>query len=151
VRDGLADLLATEMNARRPHYLALLAEAEAWAGRLDQGLVALEQAQELIERTDERRWEAEIHRLTGELTLRLHPSDKMDKATACFERALSVAGKQGARALELRAAASIARVWGDNGKREKACDLLAPVYGWFSEGFDTPDLDEARTVLDALQ
>jgi predicted ATPase len=150
LRDGLADLLATEMNARRPHYLALLAETEAWAGRLDQGLAALGEAQELVDRTEERRWEAEIHRLTGELLLRMDPSGKSAEAEARFAQAMRVAGDQGAGALELRAATSLARLWGDNGKREEARDLLATVYGRFVEGFETPDLKRAKALLDEL-
>jgi len=150
LRDGLADLLATEMNARRPHYLTLLAEAEVWAGRLDQGLVALGEAQKLVDRTAERRWEAEIHRLTGELMLRLDPSNERAEAEARFDQAMRVAGDQGARALELRAATSLARLWAEQGRRSEAHDLLAPIYGWFTEGFDTPDLKEGKALLEEL-
>jgi len=151
VRKGLANLLATEMNARRPHYLTLLAEAETWAGRLDQGLVALEEAQDLVERTDERRWQAEIHRLTGELMLSLDAgSSSRSEAEACFEQAIKVAGDQGAKALELRAVNSLARLWGQDQRQKESSDLLAAVYGRFTEGFDTPDLRDAKSLLDDL-
>jgi predicted ATPase len=104
----------------------------------------------LVERTHERRWEAEIHRFAGELMLRLHASDTLPDAIACFERALRVAGEQGARALELRATTSLARVWSESGKSVEAHDLLAAVYGRFTEGFDTPDMKQAKVLLDKL-
>jgi class 3 adenylate cyclase/predicted ATPase len=146
-REGLADLQATGMNARRPHYLTLLAEAEVWAGRAEHGLAALAEAGELTERTGERRWEAEIHRLRGELIL---ASNASAEAEACFRRALGLAVDQHAKALELRAAASLARVLQKQGKSLEAHELLVPVYRWFSEGFDTPDLIEARALLDVV-
>ena len=93
--------------------------------------------------------EAEVHRLAGEIAL-LSPERDAAKAEAYFERALTVARAQQAKSLELRAAISMARLWRDQGKRDEACGLLAPVYGWFTEGFDTRDLKEAKALLDAL-
>ena len=96
-----------------------------------------------------RGWDAEIHRLRGELTGRLaHPDPA--KAVEAFRTALAIAREQGTRGYELRAATSLARLWRDQGRRGEARDLLAPVYGWFTEGFDTQDLKEAKALLDAL-
>jgi len=97
----------------------------------------------------ERWYEAEINRIAGEITLRLPASDGAN-AQEYFERALAVARAQQAKSWELRAAMSMARLWLDQGERKKARDLLAPVYGWFTEGFDTPDLKDARTLLTEL-
>ena len=97
-----------------------------------------------------KRWfEAEVHRIAGDIALK-SPEPDAAKAEAYFERALSVARKQQAKSWELRAAMSMARLWRDQGKREEARDLLAPVYGWFTEGFDTLDLKEAKALLDEL-
>ncbi|WP_338821938.1 adenylate/guanylate cyclase domain-containing protein [Bradyrhizobium septentrionale] len=150
VRDGLAAVQPTGVRIRRPYYLALLAEASTWAGEIEQGLIALAEAAAAVEETGERRWEAEIYRLLGELTVARRGGDRTE-AEACFRRALDVAGRQSAKALELRATTSLARLWCDQGKQQQAHDLLAPVYGWFTEGFDTPDLREARALLDALR
>ncbi len=101
-----------------------------------------------IETTKEKWWEAEINRVAGEIALMLPEADT-PKAQAYFERALAVARKQQAN-WELRAAMSMARLWRDQGKREEARELLAPVYGWFTEGFKTQDLKEAKALLDEL-
>src|SRR4029450_9280121 len=98
---------------------------------------------------EERWWEAEIHRLRGVLLLR-QPGTPQAEAEACFQHALDVARTQQAKSLELRAAMSLARLWQQQGKRAAAHDLLAPIYGWFTEGFDTADLQEAKALLDAL-
>ena len=97
-------------------------------------------------------WLAEIHRLRGELLLQAAPgdSDAADRAEACFQQALAVAREQQAKSLELRAATSLARLWQTQGRRAEAHDLLAPIYGWFTEGFDTPDLQDAKALLAAL-
>ncbi|WP_245309482.1 adenylate/guanylate cyclase domain-containing protein [Bradyrhizobium retamae] len=150
VRDGLAAVQPTGVRIRRPFYLALLAEASAWAGEIEQGLTALAEAAAVVEETGERRWEAEIYRLMGELTVARRGGDGTE-AEACFRRALDVARRQSAKSLELRATASLARLWRDQGKPQQSHDLLAPVYGWFTEGFDTADLREARALLDALR
>ena len=103
-----------------------------------------------IETTKERLWEADTHRIAGEIAL-LSPEPDAAKAEAYFERALAVARSQQAKSWELRAAMSMARLWCDQGKRDEAHDLLAPVYAWFSEGFDTLDLKEAKALLSKLR
>jgi predicted ATPase len=103
-----------------------------------------------VEATEERWWAAEVSRLQGELLLRL-PRPDIPQATACFHQALDVARRQQARALELRAAMSLARLWQQQGKRAEASSLLAPIYGWFTEGFDTADLQETRALLEDLE
>jgi predicted ATPase len=102
-----------------------------------------------VEATEERWWEAEVHRIAGEIALKSQQPDAA-KAEAYFERTLSVARAQQAKSWELRAAMSMARLWRDQGKRDEAHDLLAPVYGWFTEGFDTRDLKDAKALLDEL-
>jgi predicted ATPase len=102
-----------------------------------------------IEGTKETWFEAEAHRIAGEVTLAA-PERDAAKAHVLFERALAVARKQNAKSWELRAAMSMARLWRDQGKRDEARDLLAPVYGWFTEGFDTLDLKQAKALLDEL-
>ena len=102
-----------------------------------------------VETTKERWCEAEVHRIAGEIAL-MSPEPDAAKAEAYFERALAVARAQQAKSWELRAAMSMARLWRDQGKRDEARDLLAPVYGWFTEGFDTLDLKEAKALLDEL-
>jgi predicted ATPase len=107
----------------------------------------IDDVQELIETTDERHHEAEVHRLRGDL---LRMIDDQLGAEQSYRRALSVANQQNARIHELRVAKSMARLRRDQGKRNEAREVLAPVYGWFTEGFDTPDLKEAKTLLDEL-
>jgi predicted ATPase len=102
-----------------------------------------------VESTDKTWYEAEIHRIAGEIAL-MSPERDAAKAEACFERALGVARQQQAKSWELRVTTSMARLWRDQGKRDEARELLAPVYGWFTEGFDTLDLKEARALLDEL-
>jgi len=118
-------------------------------GMIEPGVQLLTEAFELGERNNERNWEAELCRLKGELRLAQAVPDAPE-AEACFYRALNTARHQSARSLELRAATSLARLWQQQGKRQEAQDLLAPVYGWFTEGFDTADLQEAQALLDAL-
>jgi predicted ATPase len=102
-----------------------------------------------VETTKERWFEAEANRIAGEIALLL-PEPDVAKAEACFERALAVARKQQAKSWELRAAMSMARIWRDQGRRQQARDLLTPLYTWFTEGFDTRDLKEAKVLLDEL-
>jgi predicted ATPase len=109
----------------------------------------LDEALALAEEMDERWWEAELHRLKGQLLLSL-TADNAAAAEACYERAINVAQGQGARSLELRSATSLARLWHAQGRVETARELLAPIYAWFTEGFDTPDLKDARALLDEL-
>ena len=103
----------------------------------------------MVKTSKEKRWEAETNRIAGEIRLK-YPKRDTAKAEAYFERALTVARQQQAKSWELRAAMSMARLWRDQGKRDEARDLRAPVYGWFTEGFDTLDLKEAKALLDEL-
>ena len=103
-----------------------------------------------VEHTGERYYEAEIHRLKGELLLQQN-SDNQAEAETCFHHALEIARNQQAKSFELRAATSLARLWQQQGKRQEAHDLLAPVYGWFTEGFDTADLKDAKALLHELE
>jgi tetratricopeptide (TPR) repeat protein len=127
--------------------LALLAEAYACLGQPAEGLRRIREAVQFIEATDERYHEAEVYRVRGAL---LHATGDLTAAEQSYRRALAVAVRQSAKALELRAATSLARLWRNQGKRKEARELLAPVYGWFSEGFDTPVLKEAKALLDEL-
>jgi predicted ATPase len=146
---GLAAYRATGAEFFRPYYHALLAEAQGKMGRVAEGLSVLTEALTLVDKTAERIYEAELHRLQGELLLKQTVPDAQ-QAEACFHQALAVARRQQARSLELRAALSLSRLWQQQGKRAEAHELLAEVYGWFSEGFDTADLQEARALLEAL-
>src|SRR5262249_29882836 len=130
--------------------LTLLAEALAMAGKTEEGLAALDDASTKAAVSGAKGWDAEIHRLRGELTARLpHPDPA--KAEDSFRTALAIAREQGTRGYELRAAVSLARLRLHHGRRAEAHDLLAPVYGWFTEGFNTPDLQEAKALLDELR
>jgi predicted ATPase len=111
-------------------------------------LTTLREALTLVETTGERYYEAELHRLQGELLLQAAPD--VARAEACFQQALDIARRQQAKSLELRAAMSLGRLWQQQGKHQDAYDLLAPVYGWFTEGFDTADLQEAKAILNEL-
>ncbi len=132
-----------------PSHLSYLALANARVGQLDNARRCIGVALETVERTQETWCEAEVHRLAGEIELKSTERDAV-KAQANFERALAVARVQQARSWELRATTSLARLWRDQGKRAEAHDLLAPVYGWFTEGFDTLDLREAKALLEEL-
>jgi len=127
----------------------MLADVSAHLGHPEDGLQALAEAQTLMKQDEERWWEAEISRLRGVLFLR-QPGTPQEEAEACFQRALDVARRQEAKSLELRAAMSLAQLWQQQGKRTEARALLAPIYGWFTEGFDTADLQEAKVLLEAL-
>jgi predicted ATPase len=140
-----ADLGVGWFQAR---YLCMLAAAYAQVGRAEPGLRAILQAREVVTRNEEHMWEGEVDRIEGELLrVRGAPAPEIE---ACFARALAKTGQQSARSLELRAAMSQATLWHDQGERQKAYDLLAPVYGWFTEGFDTADLKDARALLGEL-
>ena len=140
---------ATGAGAHRPYYLALLAEACGHTGQAGEGLSLLAESLDWVEKTDERTWEAEIHRVKGELLL-VQSSQNQAEAEACFNRAIDVARRQSAKSPELRAAVSLTRLWQRQGKVSEARDLLAPVYNWFSEGFGMTDLKEAKALLDEL-
>ena len=132
---------------QRPYYLALLAEAYGKAGQTKEGLDVLAEALAVVAKTGEGWWEAELHRLTGELLLKQVLPDA-PQAEGCFRRALAIARRQQAKSLELRAAMSLARLWQSQNKRQEAYDLLAPVSNWFTEGFDTADLKDAKGLLE---
>jgi predicted ATPase len=156
VEEGIATMrqgLAAVRNpgAHVPYHLARLAQAYGMVGQTDQGLATLDEALDLVHQTEERWWEAELHRLRGEL---LQGGRRRAAAEgtpqACFQHALEIARCQEAKSLELRAAISLSRWWQQQGKRTEAYELLAPIYGWFTEGFDTADLQEAKALLNEL-
>jgi predicted ATPase len=149
IQRGLADLQATGAALHRPYFLSFLADAYGKAGQSMEGLQVLAKALTLIEKNRGRWDKAELHRLKGELLLAQSP-DNQAEATACFHHALDIARNQQAKSLELRAATSLARLWQQQGKRQEAHDLLAPVYRWFTEGFDTADLQDAKVMLNDL-
>jgi predicted ATPase len=148
MREGLAGWQATGALSHRPYHLALLAEALGRQGRAEEGLTLLAEAEALSGTTGERFYEAELHRLRGELLLR---AAGPGEAEPCFRRALAVAGGQGARPLQLRAAMSLSRLHAQQGRPEESRALLAEAHQWFSEGFDTADWREAKALLAQLQ
>jgi predicted ATPase len=149
ITSGITSLRATGSTIKEPRHLWHLAMAYAELGQPDDARRCLDDAIEKIERSKEKWCEAEVHRIAGELALRSLTPDQ-EKAEVSFERALAIARQQQARSWELRAAMSMARLWRDQGKVQQARELLAPVYGWFTEGFDTLDLKDAKALLDEL-
>jgi predicted ATPase len=147
---SLSNWQATGASLALPYYLALLAEVYETANRADEGLATVHEAINIVDKTGERWFEAELYRLTGELLLKQSIPD-VTQAEAAFQQALDIARSQQAKSWELRAAMSLSRLWQQQGKRSEAHDLLAPVYNWFTEGFDTADLIEAKTLLEALK
>jgi predicted ATPase len=132
-----------------PYHLALLAEVLAQVGQTAAGLESLAEALAAVAQSAARWWEAELHRLRGELLLQ-HSVASPEEAETCFQQALDVACRQQAKSLELRAALSLSRLWQQRGQRDEARELLAPIYAWFTEGFDTADLQEAKALLEEL-
>jgi predicted ATPase len=149
ITQGLIAWRATGAEMGRPYYLALFAEAHGILGDPEAGRTALAEALTLAETTGERWYEAEIYRLKGALLVQQNAANQAE-AEACFHQAMGIAQNQQAKSLALRAATSLARLWQQQGKRAEAYELLAPIYGWFTEGFDTADLQEARALLEAL-
>ncbi|HEX6143280.1 MAG TPA: AAA family ATPase [Geminicoccaceae bacterium] len=149
MRRGLDAWRGTGARDTAP-FLAQLAEGCGGAGRVEEGLALLGEALAIVDGTGERFWEAELHRLRGELLARL-PASGPAAVEVCLQQALGIARRQGARVWELRAATSLARLRRDQGRPAEAHDLLAPVYGWFSEGLDTADLQDAKALLDRLR
>jgi predicted ATPase len=147
LHSGLTVSRATGSEAFMPYYIALLAGACEIGGQIEEGLTLLDDALHIVERTGERWFAAELNRHKGQLLLRQGHSEAAEKL---YRKALSIAEEQEAKLWELRAAASLARLRRDQGRHTEARDLLAPVYGWFTEGFDTPDLKEAKALLDTL-
>jgi predicted ATPase len=149
ITSGVTAWRATGANQHLPLYLAQLAKAYAEVGQFDDAWRCIGDAMAAIETTKETWFEAEVSRTAGEIALML-PKRDTAKAEAYFERALSVARQQQAKPWELRAAMSMARLWRSQGKLQQARELLVPVYGWFTEGFDTRDLKEAKALLEEL-
>jgi predicted ATPase/class 3 adenylate cyclase len=149
IHRGLAAHRATGATRDQPEHLALLAEASAQVGQTTEGLEALAEALATAAKGGAPWWEAELYRLRGELLLQ-HTVAQPEEVEACFQQALAVARRQQAKSLELRAAMSLARLWQQQGKQTEAYELLAPVYSWFTEAFDTADLQEAKALLETL-
>jgi class 3 adenylate cyclase/predicted ATPase len=151
VQQGLTAYRAMGARLELPHMLAQLAETYGSLGQSSAGLSILAEALALVETTGERWWEVDLYRLQGELLLaQAGTPPSVGGAEACLQTALAVARHQQAKSLELRAAMSLSRLWQQQGKRAAAYDLLAPIYGWFTEGFDTADLQEAKALLETL-
>ena len=150
ITSGIATWRSTGSTVWMPVHLSYLARAYSELGQVDDAWRCIEEATISIETTNERWCEADIHRVAGEIAL-TSPEPDATKAEAYFERALAVARAQQAKSWELRAAMSMARLWRDQAKRQQAHDLLTPVYGWFTEGFDTLDLKEAKALLEQLK
>jgi predicted ATPase len=157
MRQGLAALQGTWATVKRPWLLSMLAAAYRDAGRAEEGLGLITEALAIVQRTGKRLEESELYRLKGDLLLQgtghTLPSGghrHVSEAEACFRQALEVARRLQAKSFELRAAIGLSRLWRRQGRRDEAHDLLAPIYGWFTEGFDTADLQEAKTLLAAL-
>ncbi len=148
MRQGLAAWRATGTKAWASLYLGVLADAYLEAGQLEQARHALEDAFQAVQESDERMIEPELHRLWGELLLR---QDGEEESEASFRQAIDLARRQQARSWELRAAISLCRLWHRQGRTEEARDRLSRIYDWFEEGFDTPDLKEARTLLASMR
>ena len=149
MHQGLEAILATGQTLTRPLCLVLLAEAAGQVGQVEEGLRLLAEALAAFEASGRGDGLAEAYRLQGELLLRQATPDAA-QAEACFQQALAIARRQQAKSWELRAAISLSRLWQQQGKREEAHELLAPIYGWFTEGFDTADLQEAKALLNEL-
>jgi predicted ATPase len=149
MRQGIAGVRATGTEYTLPLFFAVLGELCVNGGRMEEAFSALEEGLAMSEKNQDRFILPEFHRLRGELALSRPGPDKAE-AEACFKQAIEIARGQQARSLELRATVSLARLWGEGGKRAQAHDLLAPVHAWFSEGFDTADLVDAKALLDQL-
>jgi predicted ATPase len=147
LREALAELARRGVTLYRPYGLASLAEVLARRGEYAPALATLREGFNNMEATGERWWEAELHRVNGIVLAALN---NLEESQSAFQEALRVARHQQGKSLELRAATSLARLWGEQGRRGEARELLAPIYGWFTEGFDTADLKEARVLLDEL-
>jgi adenylate cyclase len=147
MRDALAAMPIIGFELARPFYLAALAVAYGKAGRTDDALALVAEALALVERRDERWCEAEIHRVKGEL---LFESGGSSEAETCFHRALEITRRQSAKSFELRATTSLARFLNEQGRQDEARRMLGEIYCWFTEGFETADLKDAKALLDAV-
>lgn len=171
IRQGLATLQAMGTVIGTRSGVALLAEAYSLAGQVEEGLMSINAVLPTVDPRGERFWDAELYRVKGDLLLAQEGKNQKAKvkkkksktetspqpltssiqeAEACFLKAIDIAQRQQARSWELRAAMSLARLWKKQGKRKEAHQMLAEVYGWFAEGFDTKDLQEAKTLLEEL-
>jgi predicted ATPase len=154
MRQGLTAYQATGAGLWRPHDLALLAEAYGKMRQAEEGLSVVAEAVTTMNKTGECEYEAEVYRLKGELTLQAKvqgPESKVeDEAEECFHKAIAITRQQSAKSLELRAVMSLSRLWHQQGKKEEARQRLAEIYSWFTEGFDTKDLQEAKALLAEL-
>ena len=149
MQQGLAARRVARSELNRPYFLSLLAEAYGKVKQPEKGLKALVEALATVDNTGERYWESELHRLKGELLL-IKQGQKVGEAENCFRKALDTARHQQAKSLELRAAMSLSRLWQQQGKQEEAYKLLSEIYGWFTEGFYTADLKDAKALLEEL-
>jgi len=149
MRQAVTAFEAIQSRVLRPYCLALLAEAHGKVRQTEAGLAVLAEALTVAHENGEHHYEAELYRLQGELLL-MRSAAEHTEAETCFHHALDVARRQQAKSLELRAAMSLARLWQRQGKSAEAYALRAPIYGWFTEGFETADLQEARALLEAL-
>ena len=149
LQQGLSAYQGTKVRLLTPYLLALIAETYGNIGKVEEGLNTLAEAFLILDAFGSYFLEAELYRLKGELLLQ-QSSDNAAAAEACFHKAIEIACHQQAKSLELRASTSLARLWQQEGKRQEAHDLLAPVYHWFTEGFDTADLQDAKALLDEL-
>ncbi len=167
IRQDLVAYRASGSEIYRPYFLALLVEAYGRVGQMEEGLAVLAEALAVVDKTGEHFYEAELYRLKGELTLQKFQvqgskfqatstqsstlsSQAEVEAEACFLKAIEVARHQQAKSLELRAVMSLAKLWQRQGKQKEAHEMLAAVYNWFTEGFDTKDLQEAKALLEEL-
>ena len=148
IQKGLADMISGGSEMWRSRDLTFLAEAYLKAGQIDKGLKALDESLSLIESTDGRHYAAEINRLKGQFLLRQGTDDS--EGESYFHRAIDIAKKQSARSLELRATMSLSRLLQKQGKNDEALELLSEIYNWFTEGFETADLKDAKSLLDNL-
>ena len=149
MRQGITVQRATGTELLVPGLLIVLGEVYGQRGQPAEGLTTIAEALVLVHKTGECRDEAELYRVKGALLLQ-QSSDRQAEAEHCFHQAMAIAQEQQAKSWELRAAISLARLWQQQGKRQEAHDLLAPVYNWFTEGFDTADLQDAKALLDVL-
>jgi predicted ATPase len=147
---GIAAIRLTGTTLWTPFFLSNLARAYAELGQSEEAWRFINEPMGMLETTKEKWCEAEINRIAGEIAL-MSPNPDAAKAEAYFKQSLAVARQQKAKSWELRGAMSVARLWLDQGKRQQAHDILAPVYGWFTEGFDTLDLKEAKALLEHLK
>jgi predicted ATPase len=149
MRNGLTAWQVTGTEIIQPYFLGLLAEVYQKGGEAEEGLRVIDNALSVAQKNKETFCEAELRRIKGELLLQ-QSSDNATEAESCFQQAITIAQNQSAKSWELRAATSLARLWRSQGKRDEAVELLEPVYSWFTEGFDTADLIDAKVVLDEL-